>query len=226
MDERTRLRLAELLMKPDDDPYERAIRTATPAMAALSQQRVPGIYDDWPGPQGLSPLPRYGLLQQAPGIGGGPADYRSREYDPTPALYVQPDLQGLPNRSSSSAPTDLTPITEIGLKGLQNAISRPGFMPVPPDIFDEWRRHTQRGLKGLLDYYYRTYKGSGGGGGWDPDCAEEWREALDWCAKELAKPNPSRALTGGYDNIQDCARGRVSERCRGNQVDWGPKGRR
>jgi hypothetical protein len=143
MDERMRLRLAELLMKPDDNPFERAMSTATPTMAALSQQRFPGIYDDWSHPQGLSSLQRFGLLQQTPGLGGGPPDDRSREYDPTPALYVQPDQQALPNRSSSSGPTDSTPITEIGLKGLQNAISRPGFMPVPPDIFDEWRRHTQ-----------------------------------------------------------------------------------
>jgi hypothetical protein len=206
MDERTRLRLAELLMKPEDDPFEQAMRTAMPAMAALTQQRSPGIYGDWPGSQRLSSLQRDGLLQQTLGMGGDRPDDRRREYDPTPALYVRPHLQGLPSGSSSSAPTDSAPITEIGLKGLQNAIPRPGFTPVLPDIFNEWRRHTQKGLEGLLDYYYRARKGSGGGGGRDPDCDEEWRHAREWCASQLAKPDPDGFHVQGGIRISKTAR--------------------
>jgi hypothetical protein len=39
------------------------------------------------------------------------------------------------------------------------------------------------------------------------------------CREGLAKPNPSRSITGGYDNLEDCARGLVSERCGGNRIE-------
>jgi hypothetical protein len=35
-------------------------------------------------------------------------------------------------------------------------IPRPGFTPVPPGIFDEWRKHAERGLAGLFDWYSRS----------------------------------------------------------------------
>src|SRR6266566_41169 len=50
------------------------------------------------------------------------------------------------------------------------------------------------------------------------ECEKEWAEAFADCAKELAKPHPSRAITGGYNNLYDCARGLVSEACGGNPV--------
>ncbi|MBS0577490.1 MAG: RHS repeat protein, partial [Proteobacteria bacterium] len=50
------------------------------------------------------------------------------------------------------------------------------------------------------------------------DCAREWEEAYRECKKQLSKPNPARGITGGYRNLQDCARGLVSERCGGNPV--------
>jgi RHS repeat-associated protein len=51
------------------------------------------------------------------------------------------------------------------------------------------------------------------------ECAQEWREARANCAQELSKPNPSRGMTGGYTDIENCARGLVSEACGGNPVD-------
>jgi RHS repeat-associated protein len=53
----------------------------------------------------------------------------------------------------------------------------------------------------------------------DP-CEEEWREAYETCRDLLSKPNPPRGVTGGYKNIQDCARGLVSEECGGNPVSY------
>lgn len=49
-------------------------------------------------------------------------------------------------------------------------------------------------------------------------CAKEWREARADCIDLLSSANPARGLTGGYDNVEDCARGFVSERCVGNKV--------
>jgi RHS repeat-associated protein len=59
----------------------------------------------------------------------------------------------------------------------------------------------------------------------DDDCDKEWAEAREMCRELLSQPNPPRRLTGGYTNIEDCARGLVSERCGGNRIDWGPKGK-
>jgi hypothetical protein len=53
------------------------------------------------------------------------------------------------------------------------------------------------------------------------ECQKEWDDAYEWCCEELEKPNPS-PVTGGYKNAHDCARGRVSEDCGGNPVDYGP----
>ena len=58
-------------------------------------------------------------------------------------------------------------------------------------------------------------------------CARKWEKARKDCAEELAKPYPSRRFTGGYKDIENCARGHVPEECGGNPVDWGdrpPKG--
>jgi hypothetical protein len=98
------------------------------------------------------------------------------------------------------------------------ALPRPGFTPLPPGIFDEWRRHAERGLTGLLDTYFRDTTNSGAGGG-DPDgpgCYEEWKDARQLCSDELVKRKPNKRITGGHKSIDDCARGWVSERCGGN----------
>ncbi len=54
------------------------------------------------------------------------------------------------------------------------------------------------------------------------ECREEWDEAYRICCEELAKPNPSRGITGGHSSLEACARGHVSEDCGGNPVDYGP----
>ena len=52
----------------------------------------------------------------------------------------------------------------------------------------------------------------------DEDCDKEWADARDMCRDELSKPNPNQGMTGGYRDIENCARGLVSERCGGNPV--------
>ncbi len=94
---------------------------------------------------------------------------------------------------------------------------RPG-LPVPsPDVWAPWRRNTEQGIKGLIDAWRRTFGGSAGS--YDPDCDKEWQEARDLCKEELAKPNPNRGVTGGYRDVEDWARGNVSQRCGGNRFD-------
>jgi hypothetical protein len=95
---------------------------------------------------------------------------------------------------------------------------RPGFTPFPPGIFDEWRKHAERGLMGIFNTYFRDTSKSDDGGG-DPDqpgCEEEWKAARQDCTNELAKRYPNKKFTGGHKNVEDCPRGLVSARCGGN----------
>lgn len=57
------------------------------------------------------------------------------------------------------------------------------------------------------------------------ECQKQWDDARKICAQWIASPDGKRGLTGGYTNVEDCARGRVDERCKGNEVDWGKQGR-
>jgi hypothetical protein len=52
------------------------------------------------------------------------------------------------------------------------------------------------------------------------DCGAQWAEAYDICQKEFNKPNPSRQVTGGHRDLQNCAKGFVSEACGGNSYHY------
>jgi hypothetical protein len=104
---------------------------------------------------------------------------------------------------------------------------RPGLpAPFPPDVWEPWRQNAEQGLKGLIDAWRRVFSGSAGGGSYDPDCDQEWKEARELCKEELANPYPSRSITEGYRDVENCARGHVSQRCGGNSFDDTPRGRR
>jgi hypothetical protein len=61
------------------------------------------------------------------------------------------------------------------------------------------------------------------------DCAKEWREARSECAELIheqqgqdagrRKKRPIKGVTGGYYDVEQCARGLVSEACGGNRVE-------
>jgi len=59
----------------------------------------------------------------------------------------------------------------------------------------------------------------------DDGCKKEWEEAYERCRGLIANSGPIklRGSQGGrpYTNVEDCARGFVSERCGGNPIDWG-----
>ena len=54
------------------------------------------------------------------------------------------------------------------------------------------------------------------------ECKKEWDEAERECLKEMGGPN--RGLHGGHFDLNECMKGYVSERCGGNNVDWGGRG--
>jgi hypothetical protein len=53
------------------------------------------------------------------------------------------------------------------------------------------------------------------------ECEKEWEDAYAACRELLSQPHPPRGLTGGYTDLEKCARGFVSEGCGGNPVDRG-----
>ena len=108
-------------------------------------------------------------------------------------------------------------------RALPRAGVSPPFGPIPGGAVQDWWDHTRRGHQGLADFIYRLWRrgiGSGGASG-DPEapgCKEEWDYARRKCADLVSSRNPPRGVTGGYRNVEDCARGLVSERCGGNPV--------
>ncbi len=103
---------------------------------------------------------------------------------------------------------------------------RPGYAPPIPDIFAPWKRGAERSLTDLWNYLFRDgYRPGGGGDRNGPECEEEWREARRYCIDQLSKENPARGPTGGARDIENCARGLVSERCGGNPYVQDPKRR-
>jgi len=94
------------------------------------------------------------------------------------------------------------------------ARTRPWWVPVSP--WDTWNEQAIEGLSGLYNYLKRGPRSSGDRDA--PGCKEEWDAARRDCANWLAGPNPPRGPTGGYLDIENCARGLVSEKCGGNPV--------
>lgn len=90
----------------------------------------------------------------------------------------------------------------------------PGGGQLPEIPVPEWWKF----VGPMLQILPRMATGSGGGAEREtPECKQQWADARDFCARELAKPFPDRYRTGGYKNVEGCARGYVDERCGGNK---------
>jgi hypothetical protein len=140
----------------------------------------------------------------------------------TPAGGSDPDDWFVPRQTPavdyrSGAFMQATPSTSA-LPVSYRAPTKPWWNPpgAPGSVFDPWADQFIKGIQGLLNFYSRYRQGGG-----DPDapgCKEEWEAARKFCADVLSRPNPPRGFTGGYRNVEDCARGHVSERCGGNPI--------
>lgn len=144
-----------------------------------------------------------------------------------------PDNFGSPYSAGSrglmgTPPLDAPQVVQAGYRLPFPGRLPPGPFPMPgqpvPPIrmpqIPEWWRPLAEVLKSL---HPAIITGTfGANGQYDDDvCKEEWADAMDFCAKELSKLRPDRYKTGGHTSIEDCARGRVTERCGGNPMDNG-----
>jgi hypothetical protein len=96
---------------------------------------------------------------------------------------------------------------------MRSPIRAPGFTPVPPDIFREWRKHAERGLTGLIHSLDRGWAGPGYSN--DPDCDDEWEKAYKACKKSFEELG-HRALTPnmrGDLGMPKCMKGQVRRGC-------------
>jgi hypothetical protein len=96
--------------------------------------------------------------------------------------------------------------------------------PTPPTLpgFEEWLKDANKGLDGLFSFFKsRGLSSAGDPNG--PGCKKEWETARKNCADWITQSDPPPGVTAGYKDIEDCARGVVSERCGGNQYEREPE---
>jgi uncharacterized protein RhaS with RHS repeats len=154
-----------------------------------------------------------------------------RDYDPTTGRYIQADPLGLVDGASVYGYALGNPGRRVDPRGEQS-LTRPGgplstpqggmSIPSAGDYADAWQgllewSHSYNPVDLLIQAIVAACTA-------EDDCAEQWREAYEMCRRELGKANPNRGLTGGRTSIHGCARGLVSERCKGNPIEWGPSG--
>ncbi len=58
------------------------------------------------------------------------------------------------------------------------------------------------------------------------ECNKEWKDARDDCIELLNLRDPPRYVKGPYNDVENCARGLVREKCGGNRIDYGDQGAR
>src|SRR5262249_22980698 len=84
----------------------------------------------------------------------------------------------------------------------------PGF-PVPPDVWQGWKWHTDQWIRALLEYYRRGNSGGGGGRKNRDECRDRWDREYARCS--IFRPY-------GYRYQQACE-ARANQRlslCQGN----------
>lgn len=75
-------------------------------------------------------------------------------------------------------------------------------------------------LWGILQRITRGFGLSSGGDRNGPGCKEEWKTGREMCEEQFLKQGRDLGVTGGYEDVENCARGIVSEACGGNEVEY------
>lgn len=128
------------------------------------------------------------------------SSHRGHGYDPNQPRVPKGHTGGGQWTSTGGAPSIEPAAAEhAGPPGAMNVaagwqptrpIAPPGSNPpIPPDVWEEWRRHTQEGIKGLIDAWLRLLRRGGGqggsrstGGDGDKDeCYDRWDREYGRC---------------------------------------------
>lgn len=152
-----------------------------------------------------SSLDALGVLPQSAGVPGAYGKLATRWLPPSPTAPNVPlgrSGRGMPIPPPPMAPGSLPPVS----------------MPAIPDWW--------KSAGAILQILPRISYGMGGGGNDEDDCKDEIRRAREICTEAFANGwkgdyglGPYKAASGEPWSIQDCMRGRISERCGGNPVD-------
>ncbi len=150
----------------------------------------------------------------------------NRYYSPKLARYVSSDPVGIaggPNLYSyaNQNPLGFTdPTGESALGGVLTGLGADLATPEPTDA--AWPKWAGWGIALAGAAIYDLCKDE------DVDCEKEWREARRVCRQLIYEQLEQQAgrrkkrnvtgVTGGYTDVEECARGLVSERCGGNRV--------
>jgi RHS repeat-associated protein len=125
-----------------------------------------------------------------------------RHYDPTTGRYLQPDPMGFVDGPSLYAYVDSRSTMLIDREGRQSGIviprPRPGLTPLPPGIFDEWRKHAERGFRGLWDFTQGLCRRVAGAGGDDHERCKIARELCHQQCVDYSFNHPVPGI-GGSD---------------------------
>jgi hypothetical protein len=189
----------------------------------IYNQADDGYRDDWVGP-GQTHEGGYGSSIPQPAASA----FNSGNSLPSaglPGLAPSGSSLGDPNSDQSARrdnwATIPPPFAQSTSSSLTSPVSyqtgiKPWWIPMGPGTgFEPWADHFIKGMQGLINYF-RSRQSRGNSNG--PGCDEEWDYARRKCTEWLSQQNPPRGPTGGYKNVEDCARGLVSERCGGNPV--------
>jgi hypothetical protein len=112
--------------------------------------------------------------------------------------------KGRPPMNMGPVGSTIWPLAEGSGEALWNWLTKPPPLSCPAD--------------GFPPVFPPLEKRGNFGGSSNRDCDEEWKDAREICKEELSKPNPNRRMTGGHLDVENCARGFVSQRCGGNRV--------
>jgi hypothetical protein len=198
---------------PNETPFAQAVREAwarrsqdTTEEPEYNAATGPRIDHKW---QPALDQSAHQLFSPYPPIGSTYGSGNSSDLDASPETFGPRSLLN----SEQAVPTSFRPLPG----------RVPGYPPVGPTVPDAQADHFIRGVQGLFDFLFRDRLPVGNPDA--PGCKEEWEDARKFCADLLSKPNPPRGVSGPYEDVEDCARGNVSERCGGNPYER-PKSRR
>lgn len=174
-----------------------------------------------------------------------------RDYNPALGRYDQFDPMGLGGSINGYGYVGGNPLSRVDPRGLYGCkmvgpvmvcdltpppLPNPDYPVYPqnpslvPQWLNDWSNTFNEARDKLVDKITDNTRSCEQEG---EDCDKAWRAARAECRERIreqqeqdagrSRRRPIKGITGGYNDVESCARGLVPERCGGNAVDWGNK---